>query len=82
MKVVEAHLTGKKFLVGDELSIADLSIAPALNVVLTTLLGEEERKTYPNIVAWYLSLVATDATIGSKDLPKEAHKAFKAKPKK
>ncbi len=82
IKVLEAHLAGKKFLVGDSLSIADLSIATAMSVVLTTLLGEEERKAYPNIVAWYLALVATDATIGPKELPKEAHKAFKAKPKK
>jgi hypothetical protein len=26
-----------------------------------------------------LSIVATDNTIGTKDLPKEAHKAFKGK---
>jgi glutathione S-transferase len=70
LKVVEAHLTGRKFLVGDELSIADLSIAAALNVVFSTLLGEEERKAYQNLTTWYLGLVATDATIGSKDLPK------------
>ncbi len=29
-----------------------------------------------------MSLVTTDHTIGVKDLPKEAHKAFKAKEKK
>lgn len=82
IKVVEAHLAGRKFLVGGELTIADLAIAAAVNVVFGTLLGEEERKAYPNLTAWFLGLVATDATIGSKDLPKEAHKAFKAKPKK
>lgn len=69
-------------MVGQELSIADISVAAALNVVFSTLLGEEERKPYPNLTAWYLGLVAVDATIGSKDLPKDAHKAFKAKPKK
>jgi translation elongation factor EF-1beta len=45
-------------------------------------LGEEERVQYPHLTAWYLSIVATDVTIGSKDLPKEAHKAFKKKGKK
>lgn len=75
-------MSGKKFLVGEELSIADLSIATGLSVVLTTLLGEEERKAYPTVTAWYLSVVAVDATVGSKDLPKEAHKAFKGKQQK
>lgn len=64
------------------MSIADISVATALNVVFSNLLGEEERKAYPNLAAWYLGLVALDATIGSKDLPKDAHKAFKTKPKK
>lgn len=75
---VENHLNGKKFLVGETASIADFSLAAGIAVVLTTL-GEEERKPYPNITAWYLSLVATDAIIGSKDFPKDSHKAFKPK---
>ncbi len=41
MKVLEGQLTGKKYLVGEELSIADITIAAALGVVFTTLLGEE-----------------------------------------
>lgn len=61
------------------MTIADISIASAISVVFTTLLGEEERKAYANLTSWYSSLVATDSTIGSKDLPKEAHKAFKGK---
>ena len=47
--------------------------------VFTTLLGEEERKAYPNLTAWYLSIVASNNAVGSCDLPKEAHKAFKGK---
>lgn len=78
---VEKHLTGKKFLVGESASIADYSLATGIAVVLGVL-GEEERKAYPNITAWYLSLVATDAVIGGKDFPKESHKAFKPKQEK
>ncbi len=79
LKVLEGQLSGRKFLVGDELSIADISIATGVAIVLTTLLGEEERKAYPNVNAWYLNIVATDNTIGPKELPKDAHKAFKPK---
>jgi glutathione S-transferase len=62
---VEGQLSGKKFLVGDSATLADYSLATGISVVLTSL-GEEERKAYPNITAWYLSIVETDATIGGK----------------
>jgi glutathione S-transferase/translation elongation factor EF-1beta len=78
---VEKHLNGKKFVVGETASLADYSLATGIAVVLAVL-GEEERKAYPNITAWYLALVATDAVIGGKDFPKESHKAFKPKQEK
>jgi hypothetical protein len=34
------------------------------------------------LTAWYVTLATTDALIGSKDLPKDAHKAFKGKKEK
>lgn len=61
------------------MTIADLSLATALSVVFGSLLGEEERNVYPNLTSWYLGVAATDKTIGSTDLPKEAHKSFKGK---
>ena len=74
---VEKHLDGKKFLVGDSATIADYSLASGIAVVLSSL-GDDDRKAYPNVIAWYLSLVATDAVIGSKDFPKQSSKPFKA----
>jgi elongation factor 1-beta len=78
---VEGQLTGKKFLVGEGATLADYSLATGIAVVLSSL-GEEERKAYPNVTAWYLSLVETDAIIGGKDFPKESHKTFRAKKEK
>jgi glutathione S-transferase/translation elongation factor EF-1beta len=78
---VEKHLTAAKFLVGDSATLADYSLASGLAVVLAAL-GDEERKAYPHLTAWYLSLVETDATIGGKEFPKESHKALKAKKEK
>ena len=77
MGFVEKHLNGKKFLVGDGATIADYSLATGISVVLTSL-GDEDRKAYPNITSWYLSLVASDAVVGSKDFPKQSAKPFKA----
>lgn len=78
---VEKHLTGRKFLVGDSITIADYSLATGIAVVLAAL-GEEERKAYGNVTAWYLSIVETDAIVGGKEFPKESHKAFKVKKEK
>lgn len=40
LSVIETHLNGKKFLVGEELSIADIAIAAGLSVVFSAVLGE------------------------------------------
>lgn len=74
-------LTGKKFLVGETVSIADYTLSVSLSSVLAVL-GDAERKDYSNTVAWYLSMIQLDSSIGSKDLPKEAHKAFRKNQKK
>ncbi len=50
-----------------------------MSVVFSSVLGEEERKAYPSLTAWYLNVAGTDKTIGSTDLPKESHKSFKGK---
>jgi len=78
MKVFEEKIAGKKFLVGDDLSIADVSLACSMGQVLP-LMSEEQRNQYPQTTAWYLSMVAADANIGPKELPKEADKLFKDK---
>ena len=51
---------------------------PFWRYIVLNSLGDEDRKPYPNITSWYLSLVATDAVIGSKDFPKQSNKPFKA----
>ena len=77
--VIEQTLNGKKFFVGDQLSIADIALAANLSIVFSNFLGEAERAKLPNTTAWYLNIVGIDSNIGNKDLPKEAHKAFAPK---
>jgi len=79
--VIEQTLKGKKFIVGEQLSIADIALAAGLSVVFSNFLGEADRKKLPNTTAWYLNIVGLDSNIGNKDLPKECHKAFAAKKK-
>lgn len=62
---MEGQLNGKKYLVGNSATLADYSLAAGIAVVLSSL-GEEDRKAYPNLTAWYLSIVETDAIVGGK----------------
>lgn len=64
LAVVEKHLVTNKFLVGDSLSIADLSLAASVSVVFSVMFGEGQRKKYPNTVAWYGSVVAVNPESG------------------
>jgi elongation factor 1-gamma len=57
---IEKHLGEKKFLVGDSLSIADLSLASNVSVVFGVMFGEGQRKKYPNTLNWYNSIVASN----------------------
>ena len=57
LALVEKHFAEKKFLVGDSLSIADLALASNASVVFGVMLGEGQRKKYPNTLNWYNSVV-------------------------
>jgi glutathione S-transferase len=57
---LEKQLGEKKFLVGDSLSIADLSIASSVSVIFESMFGEGQRKKYPTTVNWYGSVVAAN----------------------
>ena len=55
--VLDDHLAGREWLVGDKLSLADFAVAPAL------MYTEQARlpvKQYPNIMAWYARVQQLD----------------------
>ncbi len=79
LAVLEHTLNGKKYFAGGDLSIADFAWAASLGVVFSVMLGEAERSKYPNLSSWYTGIIALDANLGPKDLPKDGHKAFKPK---
>jgi len=53
LNVLDGGLKGKTYLVGESISIADISIASALNFALQFLLDEKYRKNIPNVTKWY-----------------------------
>lgn len=74
---VEKHCGEKKFLVGDSLSIADLSLASSVSVVFGVMFGEGQRKKYSHVLNWYTAVVNANKEVGTAELPKEAHEAFR-----
>jgi elongation factor 1-gamma len=49
---LNSQLQGKKFLVGDSLTIADIGIIGYIYSSLAFCFGDKERQTIPNVIAW------------------------------
>jgi len=56
---VNKHLEGKEYLVGSELTIADIALLNAIYTYLTFFAGKKELKGLANVVAWVERLAAT-----------------------
>jgi elongation factor 1-gamma len=67
MAVLHEHLQGRKYFVGEEISIADLGIAVMLSLLFKLVLDEEMRQRYSNVTEWYKrisSLPAFETVLG------------------
>jgi len=58
MKVLNTALEGKKFLVGDSISLADVILAAALQNAFQTVLDAGFRKAMKNVEPWIKSVYA------------------------
>ena len=57
-KVLDGHLKGKQYLVGDSLTLADLVVACGFIVAQQTILEAGFRKAMPGYSAWFDRVVA------------------------
>jgi elongation factor 1-gamma len=57
LTVLEKHLTNGALLVGDSLTLADLTGASSLLWAFMHVVDEPMRKQYPSVVAWYLRTI-------------------------
>jgi elongation factor 1-gamma len=68
------HLEGKKYLVNDKVTLADITIASALVYPFKLVCDEEYRKPFGNVLRWFNDCVSADefkAVIGSVTLCKK-----------
>merc|ERR1712032_1384052 len=65
IKVLDAHLAGKSFIVGNEITLADLEMFFPLRFYMQLVFTEEIRKMFPNVTAWFSKLMVNPHIIKS-----------------
>ncbi|KAG8989947.1 hypothetical protein FRB90_002006, partial [Tulasnella sp. 427] len=53
LKVLEAHLATRTFLVSERITLADISVSSVMKSQFSWLLGPEDRASYPNTVRFF-----------------------------
>ena len=77
VKTVNVHLQGKKYLVGERITVADIAIAIQLIPLFQTTLDGGFRKAMPNVTAWLEGLVKLPEFVSRIGNVKFAQKALK-----
>lgn len=57
MKALNAHLLTRTYLVGERISLADISVACTLLQLYTNAFDPEFRKPYQNVNRWFMTIV-------------------------
>ncbi len=74
-EVLEIHLEGREYIVGDEYSIADISAWGWIDKA-TVVLGEDGLASYPNLKRWFESINTRPAVEKARNIAKDI--AFKS----
>lgn len=78
---VDTHLKDKKFLVGNSLSIADISLASNVCALCCHALGAEERKHRSHLITWWNGVTGqVKGALGECKLTEKAHGSLAHKP--
>lgn len=77
VKIINVHLQGKKYLVADRVTVADIAIAVQLIPLFQTTLDGGFRKAMPNVTAWLEGLVKLPEFVSRIGNVKFTQKALK-----
>lgn len=69
-EVLDTHLEGREYLVGDEYSIADISAWGWIDKA-TVVLGDAGLDNYPNLKRWFATIDARPAVQKAREIPKK-----------
>ena len=62
-KILDTHLKGKKWLVGDNMSIADLYLGAAFQLAFQTVFDKGFRKAHEALSAWFQNFASHPAVV-------------------
>lgn len=68
LRRLELRLKEAPYLAGDDLSVADITIACCLRPLVTTVIGEMERKNFPSVCAWMEKLYTSVESRHGRDV--------------
>merc|ERR1711931_387734 len=74
MEVLNKHLLTKTYLVGERITLADISVAYAMKMLFENVLDAGFRKPYGNVVRWYTTIMNQPQVVGVSGAPKLAEK--------
>eukprot|EP00624_Nannochloropsis_granulata_P003804 evm.model.NODE_29288_length_12747_cov_24.130932.3 len=57
LETLDAHLADKTYLVGDKVTLADITVASALVYPYKIVMSPEYRSQYPHVLRWFLTIV-------------------------
>ena len=60
LQILNNHLGGRNYIAGDNISIADITLASTLNFAFQWLLDEKQRKNLSNVTKWYAAITSQD----------------------
>merc|ERR1712142_598171 len=70
MEVLNKHLLTKTYLVGERITLADISVAYAMMMLFENVLDAGFRKPYGNVVRWYTTIMNQPQVIAVSGQPK------------
>lgn len=85
LAVLNSHLLLKTYLVGESITLADITVVSALYYAFKFVLDEKARAKYPNVVRWFVTCAnqsAFKAVLGDVVFATEELKAGKVKAEK
>lgn len=77
IKVLDTHLSGNYYLVGDNVTIADIVLATYLVIPFQTVFDGGYRKAVPNVTEWFERVTRLPSVVKTCGYIKLVEKAFK-----
>jgi elongation factor 1-gamma len=60
LKILNTHLEGKNFMVGEQITVADVVLAHFIQLIFQVLIEQNQRKGMPHLAAWFDKIASNE----------------------